>query len=172
MKKRFILFLVGLFVFGMALGGLTLLLRPDERALILPEATNDTMFAVVGGAENTQGSIEAHTTQESYPVGTAELVLEITNHNPSALTYNGWYDFRRLENDEWISLTPRADVLFDQSEQLLGAGETASQTIPIDLFDPPLAAGTYRLAQLACYTDTGGNALACTEITSEFVLTA
>lgn len=166
--KRAIAFALALFATGMGIGLIQVSLREKtEKAAYLPAASDGFLFAAVGfpSEPETQRSVQAHTLSESYPSGTGEITLAITNNGPAALSYTGYYDFRAADGDAWIPLSPRADVLFDSAEQVLEPGQTAMQTVPIDLFERPLGPGTYRVAQLACFSGPGG---ACTEITATF----
>ncbi|MCI8649131.1 MAG: hypothetical protein HFG20_03350 [Anaerotruncus sp.] len=121
-------------------------------------------------------SIMAYTTQESYPVGTQEITLVVTNRADGELMYTDWFDFRRVTQEGLEPLSPREGEMVNPEDpdaaKLLAAGETVTITVPIDIFEPPLTAGTYRVAQLACFVDTKGQALACTEIAADFILTA
>ena len=195
-----------------------------QKELFLPEAENDFVIGWVGGGSSSQpeaseetfapsslpqatsslpqlagqapvASVEAHFTQDSYPVGTSQLTLVVANRGESTLEYTSWFDFRQVTAEGLLPLTPRegamvnpavlrdirepqqSSLLYAQSldpaaVQRLAPGETAETPVPIDLFDPPLGPGTYRAAQLACFADPQGQALACTEIAAEFTLTA
>ncbi len=195
MSRRSILLLVGLFLTGALLGAGWQLLRrapSREKALFLPEAKNDFVFAVVPGGESEPASqpeeevftsagapermmgIETRISRSRYPVGTTEIGLTVINHTTSDLLYSEWFDFRRVEEGEVVRLTPVEGSTVNpagltESERLEGGGSVVL-TVPIDLFDPPLGPGVYRVAQLACYGDTGDHALACTEISAEFQL--
>lgn len=120
-------------------------------------------------------SVEARPERESYPVGTGEIALVVTNRTENDLIYTHWFDFRRVEGDAVVPLTPRAGLMANpddvNAERVLHGGETVTITLPIDLFDEPLPPGTYRAAQLSYFADTGGQALACSEITADFVIT-
>lgn len=119
-------------------------------------------------------SVEARPERESYPVGTGEIALVVTNRTGNDLIYTHWFDFRRVEGDAVVPLVPRAGLMVNpddvNAERVLRGGETVTITLPIDLFDEPLPPGTYRAAQLSCFADTGGQALACSEITADFVI--
>lgn len=119
-------------------------------------------------------SVNARPERESYPVGTGEIALVVTNRTENDLIYTHWFDFRRVEGDAVVPLTPRAGLMANpddvNAERVLHGGETVTITLPIDLFDEPLPPGTYRAAQLSCFADTGGQALACSEITADFVI--
>lgn len=194
MSRRSILLLVGLFLAGALLGaGWQLVRRPSirEKELFLPEAKNDFTFAVVSGGEADPASqpeeapasagtpervmgIETRVSRDCYPVGTTEIELTVINHTTSDLLYSEWFDFRRFEEGEVIRLIPIEGSTVNpagltESERLKG-GDSIVLTVPIDLFDPPLGPGIYRVAQLACYGDTGDHVLACTEISAEFRL--
>ena len=118
--------------------------------------------------------MEARPERESYPVGTGEIALVVTNRTENDLIYTLWFDFRRVEGDAVVPLVPRAGLMVNpddvNAERVLRGGETVTITLPIDLFDEPLPPGTYRAAQLSCFADTGGQALACSEITADFVI--
>ena len=119
-------------------------------------------------------SVGARPERDSYPVGTASVTLVVENRGGAELEYTGWFDLRRVEGDFLLPLTPReglAPAPDDPADaRLLAPGETARIDVPIDLFDRPLEPGTYRAAQLCCFVDAGGNALACTEIAADFVI--
>lgn len=170
--RRFLLFFIGLFLCGAVIGGLVFLLSRPAKTEYLPKAQNDLILATVGvSSEESSGrSIEARAERKSYPAGTKEIVLVITNHSEDILGYTGYYDFRRVDGDAITPLAVRPDVVFDLTDQLLNPGETARETVPIALFEEPLPSGTYRAAQLACFTNTQGEALACSEITADFVI--
>lgn len=196
MSRRSVFLLIGLFLAGALLGAGWQLLRRSsarEKQLFLPEAENDFIFSVVSGGEGDStfsleeeaGSqpsaaterllgIETKVSQTCYPVGTTRIELTVVNHTTSDLLYSEWFDFRRIEEEEVIRLTPVDGKAVDpagltESKRLEG-GKSIVLTVPIDLFDPPLGPGVYRAAQLACYGDTGDHALACTEISAEFRL--
>ncbi|MEM1485439.1 immunoglobulin-like domain-containing protein [Oscillospiraceae bacterium PP1C4] len=173
MSKNNVAIILLLFSLGIVIISMWFMLhKQPEKTDYLPTATNDSMFAVIGlqSSSEAKRSIEARTMQESYPVGTDEVELEITNHGESPLSYTGYYDFRMLENGEWQPLSPRSDVLFDSTEHLLKPGETVTQTVPIDLFEAPLKAGTYRISQLACFSTPDGGFTACSEITASLTI--
>lgn len=113
-------------------------------------------------------SLPAKTLADSYPVGTTEITIEVVNNGHSAVTYTGYYDFRAVIDDEVVVLAVRDDVAFDMQEYTLSPGQTMTQTIPIDIFPTPLVPGTYRLAQLVCFTESEQGAPACSEITVDF----
>ena len=125
---------------------------------------------------DTAASVEAYFQQDAYPVGTTQLVLVVTNRGEGTLEYTSWFDFRQVTAEGLLPLTPRDGEMVNPDDpaavQRLAPGETAEIPIPIDLFDPPLGPGTYRVAQLACFADPQGQALACTEIAAEFTLHA
>ncbi len=172
MPRRFLLLFTGLFVCGAAVGVVGFLLSRPAKTGYLPKAQNDLILAAVGvSSEESSGrSIEARTERESYPAGTKEIVLIITNHSEDVLGYTGYYDFRRVDGDVITPLAVRPDVVFDMTDQQLNPSETVRETVPVDLFDEPLPSGTYRAAQLACFSGAQGEALACTEITADFVI--
>ena len=176
-----------------------------QRELFLPEAENDFVIGWVGGGSGSQpeaseeafapssfpqatsslpqlagqapvASVEAHFTQDSYPVGTSQLTLVVANRGEGTLEYTSWFDFRQVTAEGLLPLAPREGAMVNPDDpaavQRLAPGETAEIPVPIDLFDPPLGPGTYRAAQLACLADPQGQALACTEIAAEFTLTA
>lgn len=161
-----------LFLIGILIGGIQFFWNRPANKEFLPEAENDLILTVIGDEipNDSERSINAHTEQESYPVGTKEIVLIITNHGEHALIYTGYYDFRHVDGDTVTPLSVRDDVVFDLEEHVLEPGETTRQTIAIDLFDQPLQPGIYRASQLACFSDTQGQALACSEITTDFVI--
>lgn len=138
---------------------------PESAAVPLPEAA-----ALPVG----ERSVDARPERESYPMGTGEITLVVTNRTENDLIYTHWFDFRRVEGDTLVPLTPRAGLMANPddvgAERVLHGGETVTITLPIDLFDEPLPPGTYRAAQLSCFADTGGQALACSEITADFVI--
>ena len=156
----------------MVLGGIQFFLHRPAKSAYLPEAKQDFIWTVLkdGAQDDSQRSIQAHAEQESYPVGTTEITLVITNRGEDALIYTGYYDFRRIDGDTVTPLSVREDVVFNLEERLLEPGETVRQSVPIDLFEEPLQPGTYRAAQLACFGNTQGEALACSEITADFVM--
>lgn len=172
MPRRFLLFFAGVFLCGAAIGVLVFLLNRPAKTEYLPEAQNDFILAAVGvSSEESPGrSIEARAERESYPAGTKEIVLVITNHSDEILGYTGYYDFRRVDGDTMTPLSVCPDIVFDMTDKLLNPGETVRETVPVDLFDEPLSSGTYRAAQLACFSNTQGEALACSEITADFVI--
>ena len=161
-----------------------------EKDLFLPEATNDRFPTVIGlpgtndgSAEvpppknglplpesaGAQGSVDARAA-DRYPVGTAQIELIVTNNSKSDLLYTHVFDIRRLEDGQVIPLTPRTTVLQPDESLILPAGETVTIQVPLDIYEEPLPAGTYMAAQLACFTDTNGQALACTGIEASFEL--
>lgn len=198
---------------------LFLLLRQRPgRDVFLPEAQNDSVFAVIGlpgdapasedsaalevssseasssepslseaapapepGAPEAaafpvgERSVEARPERESYPVGTKEIALIVTNWTENDLLYTHWFDFRRVEGGAVEPLAPRAGLMVNpddvNAEWVLHGGETVTIPLSIDLFDEPLGPGTYRAAQLSCFADTSGQALACSEITADFIIT-
>ena len=146
-----------------------------QKTAFLPEAQNDTLFAVVGGDADAQArSVDAKFTEESYPVGTQSATLALVNRSENTLHYASYFDYRRQDGDQWLPLTPaegrmeNPDAL--SAEEALAPGGTAYLSIPLDLFDPPLTAGTYRVAQLATLVSEDGSPATCTEITAEFVI--
>lgn len=190
MRKRIWLGALAALLLGAAFWGAGYLLRPSSvKEEFLPTASNDFLVTVIGGdssqtqtpqsegqtsspeRETNAPSVTAYPKEKSYPIGAQTIELTITNHSEAALLYGGYYDFRRLENETWLPLSIRPDVVFEQQELVLDAGETATQTVAIDLFDAPLSEGVYRIAQLACFQETGGEAFACTEISAEFIIT-
>lgn len=148
----------------------------SDKSMFLPEATNDTIFSIIGTPddENAERSIEAKSIQESYPIGTKSIELIITNHSDRPLLYTSYYDFRVLQNNEWISLTPREGALSNpdsmSANATLEAGASVTVTLDIDVFDEPLKAGVYRAAQLAPLMNEDGSSFACTEIVAAFTI--
>lgn len=56
-------------------------------------------------------SVDARPERESYPVGTGEIALVVTNRTENDLIYTHWFDFRRVEGDAVVPLTPRAGLM-------------------------------------------------------------
>ena len=139
---------------------------PDE--IFQEEISEDPL---IFGSE---GGIQTTLAQPVYPVGTTEIVLSVYNPTDSPLEYTDWFDFRRMEGKgTLVPLDPLPDAMPqpDQAQvKILEPGETVELTVPIDIFPQPLTAGIYRVAQLTCYANSGGHALACTEITADFIL--
>ncbi|WP_303900668.1 immunoglobulin-like domain-containing protein [Anaerotruncus colihominis] len=161
-----------------------------EKELFLPEAANDQFTTVIGlpGANgggtdipppkdglslpesaSAQGSVDARAANR-YPVGTTQIELIVTNNSESGLLYTHAFDIRRLEDGQVIPLTPRTAVSQPDESLILPAGETVTLQVPLDIYEEPLTAGTYMAVQLACFTDTNGQALACTGIEASFEL--
>lgn len=138
------------------------------------EPPSYTMIGQEEGDVSEGGSVRTVPEQERYPVGTTKISLVVTNQSTGDLLYTNWFDFRQIKGDEVLLLTPREGAMTHPDDPnasaSLAPGETVTIEIPIDIFPEPLEAGTYRVSQLACFTDPQGNGLACSEITADFIL--
>lgn len=178
--KRFWIIPLALFAAGIGIGLLYSAVRPvpREKAFFLPEAQNDKVFSVIGfgSSEAPVASVTARPEQDSYPVGTESISLVVLNNASDTLLYTSWFDFRKVDGGEVLPLTPRDGAMVNpdsvSASFALAPGETATIPIPIDIFDEPLSPGIYRVSQLACFIDPHGEALACTEITADFTISA
>ena len=191
-----------LLLIGVAIGLFQLYQRNEQQKdLFLPEAENDFVVGWVGQSNQASGldtgeappvasepsasmpqlanqasvtSVEAHFQEDSYPVGTQQLALVVTNQGSETLEYTHWFDFRQVAGEQLIPLAPREGAMVNPDDpnavQRLEPGVTVTIPLSIDLFDTPLGPGTYRVAQLACFADPNGQTLACTEITADFEL--
>ena len=195
--KRFLLLLALLFLLGV-LAGLWWN-HSRQKEVFLPQAENDQIFTVIGletsdpsqpvspsdpvqseaeplinSQQSASISVETVADPETYPIGSQEILLVVTNHSDSILTYSDWFDFRKVEGDTLVPMTPREGMMVNPDDpnaaKELQPGQTVRIQVPIDLFDAPLEAGLYRVSQLACFSDPKGQALACTEITATFTL--
>lgn len=179
-----------------------LLLQKQPERLLLPEAQNDVVIAAIGfggpsetapaepepaapqasappfpggAAESVEPvtSVAARPLAESYPVGSSEILLEVTNNGDRTLGYTLWFDIRKVEGEMLVPLPVQENSVpdFDTLESFrLEAGETVQIPVRLDFSGEPLPDGIYRASQLACFEDAKGNALACTEISAEFTL--
>ena len=113
-------------------------------------------------------SVTAQPVQPTYPVGSSSVQLTVTNQSENNLLYTTVFDLRKLSpSGEWLPLDGAAPTQ-PQEELELAGGET---TIVEAVLNPvPTEPGRYRLAQLACFSDPQGKALACTGIEAEFEL--
>lgn len=165
---------------------------PSDKALFLPTAQNDQLFSVVGLPEAptpkpaltsepapvfalpSEPSIAARPARERYPVGTKSVTLLVENHTAGDLLYSHWFAYFTVVEGGQIPLTPREGTMENPDTPdpslILKAGESMTLDVPIDIFDAPLTPDAYRVAQLACFADADGNALACTEITADFTI--
>ncbi|MDR3598307.1 immunoglobulin-like domain-containing protein [Clostridium sp.] len=87
------------------------------------------------------------TEKSIYELGTREIKVYITNNSKKEVYYGLQYEVEKFENNNWIKVPFKEEVMIAQIAYSLQPGKTSTQVISLENFNN-LTAGKYRIVKL------------------------